>query len=224
MDKGKLVVIEGAGDGMGKSTQHALLRDRLISDGENVITHHYPSYGEYSGMGVEAFLRGDFGSSRDVSPYVVNMLYAYDRLIKWLNEHKTLYDEGATILLDRYTTSSIIYQSVLFEDIQKKKDFINYVIDFEYGKLGLKEPDNTIFLYAPFDVVKSLLINRKNNAGIKQDVFEKDLDYIRQVYENSLFVADYLSWNMVKCNDGDKMLDIDSIHQKVYSLVKKDGK
>lgn len=220
MEKGKFIVMEGAGDGIGKSTQHALLRDRLIADGENVITHHYPSYDTYHGRGVESFLRGDFGDLTDVSPYVANMLYAYDRLIKWYSEHKSLYESGATILLDRYTTSSIIYQSSVIDDLQKKKDFIDYVIDFEYGKLGLKVPDKTIFLYAPYDVVSNMLINRKGNAGIENDVFERDLEHMKRIYEHSLFVANYLGWDFVQCSQGDEMLDINTIHEKVYSLVR----
>ena len=34
---GKLIVIEGSCDGVGKSTQYKLLIDRLIKDKENVI-------------------------------------------------------------------------------------------------------------------------------------------------------------------------------------------
>ena len=48
-------------------------------------------------------------------------------------------DEGKIILLDRYTTSSLIYQSALIENLDDKKDFIKYVVDFEYNKLGVKE-------------------------------------------------------------------------------------
>ena len=62
----------------------------------------------------------------------VNELYAYDRLCTWKEELKKYYDDGYLILLDRYTTSSLIYQSALIEDVEERKEFINYVIDFEY--------------------------------------------------------------------------------------------
>ena len=48
-------------------------------------------------------------------------------------------------MLDRYTTSSVIYQSALIEDIELKKAFIDYITDFEYNKIGIKEPDKVIF-------------------------------------------------------------------------------
>ena len=55
---GKLIVVEGACDGIGKSTQYTLLKERLIKDGNNVVSHHFPSYGEYQGVPVEKYLKG----------------------------------------------------------------------------------------------------------------------------------------------------------------------
>lgn len=220
--KGKLIVIEGACDGVGKSTQMKLLKDRLLSDGENVVSHHYPSYNEYYGVGVEKYLSGEYGDSRQLSPYFVNMLYAYDRAISWHKEFGELYNSNSILLFDRYTTSSIIYQSALFNNIDDKKNFINYVIDFEYNKLGIMSPDNVIFLYASFDIILKMINRRDNNDGIKNDIYERDMDYMRSIYDNAMFVADYLSWNMVKCDDDDQMKSIFDIHDKVYKLVKND--
>ena len=45
---GKLIVIEGALDGIGKSTQFNLLKERLEKDGNKVVSHHFPTYEEYS--------------------------------------------------------------------------------------------------------------------------------------------------------------------------------
>ncbi|MEG2351265.1 MAG: hypothetical protein RSB54_01130 [Bacilli bacterium] len=52
MKKGKLIVIEGACDGIGKTTQYEMLSKKLIEDGQTVITHHFPSYGTYLGVPV----------------------------------------------------------------------------------------------------------------------------------------------------------------------------
>ena len=73
-------------------------------------------------------------------------MYATDRGVTWYTNLKQLYEQGKVILLYRYTTSSLIYQSALIEDIEQKKKFIDYVIDFEYRKIGIKEPNNVIFL------------------------------------------------------------------------------
>jgi len=218
--KGKLFVIEGACDGMGKSTQYALLRDRLLQDKEEVISHHFPSYDTYHGEPVSRYLNGDMGTPQELSPYFVNSLYATDRGVVWYTKLKKYFEEGKTILLDRYTTSSIIYQSALIEDVGEKTAFIDYIADFEYNKIGIKVPDKVIFLHAPFDLVTKMRSARLTNEGVANDIHERDLDFMRKVYESAMFVADYLSWDMVKCNDGDKMLSIDDIHQKVYTLIK----
>jgi len=117
MEKGKLIVIEGACDGMGKSTQFELLRKRLETDNLEIVHHHFPSYNTYQGRPVEKYLNGEYGNPKDLSPYFINSLYAIDRSITWMETLKQSYDEGKIILLDRYTTSSLIYQSALIEDL-----------------------------------------------------------------------------------------------------------
>lgn len=221
MEKGKLLVVEGSCDGIGKSTQYKLLKDRLISDGKDVLSHHFPSYGTYHGLPVEKYLKGEYGSTKDLNPYFINSLYANDRGITWYTNFKKAYEEGKIILLDRYTTSSLIYQSALFDSIEDKKKFIDYVIDFEYKKIGIKEPDNVIFLHAPFDLVTEMRNARKVNDGILNDIHERDLEYMKKVYDSAMFIADYLSWDKVKCNDNNKMKSINEIHEEVYQKVKK---
>ena len=220
MKKGKLVVVEGACDGIGKTTQYEMLCKHLQNDGVEVFNHHFPSYDTYQGLPVEKYLKGEYGQPSELSPYFINALYANDRGITWYSNLKKLYEQGNFILLDRYTTSSIIYQSALIDDVDEKKKFIDYVIDFEYKKIGIKEPDNVIFLYAPFDLVTELRKARKQNDGVENDIHERNLDFMKKVYEGSMFIADYLSWNKVKCNDGQEMRKVEDIHEDIYKLVK----
>lgn len=221
MDKGKLFVIEGACDGIGKSTQYDLLSKRLKKDNYSVEGHHFPSYNTYQGAPVEEYLKGNFGNPNNLSPYFINSLYAVDRAITWQTKLKEMYNNGKIILLDRYTTSSLIYQSSIFETEEEKKKFIDYVIDFEYKKIGIKNPDDVIFLYAPFDLVTEMRKKRKVNDGVVNDIHEKDLKFMRKVYDSAMYVADYLSWNKIKCNDGNNMRVIEDIHEEVYQKVKK---
>ena len=90
--KGKLIVIEGACDGIGKTTQYNLLYNRLIQE-HNVIRHHFPSYKSFHGKPVEKYLNGEFGSIDDLSPYFINSLYANDRACAWYLKLKKEYDE-----------------------------------------------------------------------------------------------------------------------------------
>ena len=224
MEKGKLIVIEGACDGIGKTTQYEMLCNHFQNDGLEVANHHFPSYGTYQGAPVEKYLKGEYGQPSELSPYFINSLYANDRGITWYTNLKQLYEQGKIILLDRYTTSSLIYQSALIEDIGQKKKFIDYVIDFEYSKIGIKEPDNVIFLHAPFDLVTEMRKARKQNEGVTNDIHESNLDFMKKVYESAMFIADYLSWDKVQCNDGDKMGSINDIHEEVYNILVKKRK
>lgn len=219
MKEGKVIVLEGACDGIGKTTQFDLLWKHLEKDGIDVHHHHFPTYNTYHGAPVEKYLAGDFGEPSELSPYFINCLYAEDRAITWNIELKKKYEAGEFILLDRYTTSSIIYQSALIEDLEERKKFIDYIVDFEYNRLGIKEPDNVIFLYAPFDLVAQLRNQRKQNDGVTNDIHERNIDFMRKVYDNAMFIADYLNWNKVKCNDDDSMRSIDDIHQEIYNII-----
>ena len=213
----KLIVMEGACDGIGKTTQVKLLKEHLEQENIKITQHHFPTYNTYQGKPVEEYLKGTFGSPDQVSPFFVNTLYAIDRAITWNTELK---DKEGIVLLDRYTTSSLIYQSALIKNLEEKKKFIDYVCDFEYDKLGIKEPDKTIFLHADFDLVRKQRENRKQNDGIANDIHEANLEFMRNVYESAMFVADYLNWNMIKCDNEDSLKSIEEIHNKVYSLVR----
>lgn len=218
---GKLIVIEGACDGIGKTTQYEMLCQRLKEDGHKIYTHHFPSYGTVQGEGVEKFLKGEFGEPKMLSPYFVNELYAYDRKVTWDNELSKYFKEGYNIVLDRYTTSSIIYQSVFLDSLEEKKKFIDYVSQYEYEELKIKKPDLVLFLTAPFEVALKLKQGRLDNDGIKNDVFERDIELMEKIYHNANFIADYLKWDIIPCSlDGVTFRDRQDINNDVYKLVK----
>lgn len=220
MGKGKIIVIEGACDGIGKSTQYMLLEKHLLGKGEVVIKHHFPSYDTYHGKGVENYLRGEFGSPGELSPYFVNNLYAYDRAVAWYSSLKKEYDEGNTILLDRYATSSLIYQAASIEGEENKKAFLDYVYDLEYNKIGIGKPDQVIFLFAPFDLVTNMRNARKVNDGVENDVHERDLSFMKKVYDTAVFVANYFGWDIVECSNEDNMKSIEEIRENIIKIVK----
>ncbi len=222
--KGQLIVIEGASDGIGKTTQYNLLLEYLGQKfgKTKIVNHHFPTYYSYQGKGVEKYLSGDYGKPDELSPYFINNLYAYDRMIAWQTKLKPEFEKGNIILLDRYTTSSLIYQSALIEGKEEKIRFLDYVNDFEYNKLGIKKPDLVIFLHAPFDLVDNLRASRQTNEGdIKNDIHEHDLDFLKKVYENAIFVAKHLGWTEVDCADskGKRILSIETIHEKIIDII-----
>lgn len=219
---GKLIVIEGSCDGVGKSTQYKLLVDRLIKDNDKtVVTHHFPSYGTYQGRAVEEYLRGNYGKISNLSPYFVNSLYAQDRAITWITGLKQEYEKGNIIVLDRYATSSLIYQSSSIEDDKEREEFINYIYDYEYNRIRIPEPDLVIFLYAPFELSRKLKNNRKANDGVANDIHESDLKFMKMVSDTSTYIAKKYNWSFIDCTKNDEMRSIEDIHEEIYKLVKK---
>lgn len=221
MNKGKLIVIEGACDGIGKTTQYELLKKYYEDNNIEVSCHHFPSYDTYYGMPSQMYLKGEIGNKEELSPYFINSLYAIDRAIVWNNFLKKDYLDGKTILLDRYTTSSLIYQTALIDDIEEKKKFIDYVVDFEYKKLGIKKPDEVIFLTMDFALASKLRLERKDNEGIINDIHERDLEYMKKVYDNAQFVCDYLKWEKIYCDKDNNMLSIEEIHKNIVNTIKR---
>lgn len=216
MEKGKLIVIEGAGDGIGKTTQVSLLTERYAAAGVPLYHHHFPSYGTVQGAPVEEYLRGAYGDPKTLSPYFVNGLYALDRAVTFRTLLKDKLDSGMTVLLDRYVTSSLIYQSAMMESDAEKREFVRYVTEYEYGRLGIPEPDRVVFLHVPPEV--SARLRAARNGG-EADAHEADGEFMRRVYENSLFMAELLRWSVVECAPGGTMRAPEDISREIAALA-----
>ena len=61
---------------------------------------------------------------------------------------------------------------------------------------------------------------RKNNEGIQNDIHERNIEFMKRVYDNAMFVADYLNWDQVRCDNGISLRSIDDIHNEVYERVR----
>ena len=217
---GKLIVIEGVSDGVGKTTQVKELYNKLIDLGMAVIYHHFPSYGEGSAFLIEEYLKGNLGIREDISPYAISSFYALDRFYTYHNKLKKALEDGKIVLLDRYTTSNLIYQGALFGQ-EKKEEFLDYIIDFEYNKLGLKKPDLVIFLKLDKDISNKLRENRDYD-GVEGDINERDNSFLDKVYDNSLYVADKYNFKVIECSSDGVLRSIDDISREVYSIVTKE--
>ena len=71
----------------------------------------FPNYDGPSSALVKMYLNGDFGSDPlSVNPYQTSVFYAADRVAGYLQDWRRDYENGNTLLTDRYVTSNIIYQ------------------------------------------------------------------------------------------------------------------
>ena len=215
---GKLIVIEGVSDGVGKTTQIKELYNRLIKDGEDVVFHHFPSYGSVGASLVEEYLKGNLGKREGIGPYAISSFYAVDRFYAYHNELKEALEDGKVVLLDRYTTYNFIYKGYFFER-EKKDEFLDYITDYEYNRLGLKKPDLVIFLKLDKDFANTLRKNR-DTEGVDGDINEKDNIFLDKVYDNSLYVADKYNFKIVECSKDGVLRSIDDISDEIYYIVK----
>lgn len=225
---GKLIVIEGACDSVGKSTQSEYLMKRLERDGKKVFDHHFPTYDE-NGLAVDPEVRKlldkDDPTYKNCTPYEANKIFANDRKTIWEEKFRPVFDNPDSYLLfDRYTTSSFIYQSSKMSNQDDIKRFINDVSHYEFDELGLPKPDLVIFLCPSFELAMKLMSERKMTRKTKEDVFEADKEGMKKVYINALYVAELLGWSKIICDINGEMRPKEEIHEEIYRLVKKRGK
>lgn len=217
---GKLIVIEGT-DGSGKSTQFRLLSEHLQQD--NVIFKHivFPRYQEESSALIRMYLGGQFGTKpSDVNAYAASAFYAVDRYASYKMDWGQWYEEGGVVLSDRYTTSNAVHQASK-EPGEKQPEFLSWLYDFEYDKLGLPRPDLTLYLDVPTDFTEKLLRHREQDTNTKADIHEKDMAYLATCRETGRAAAAYYGWTVISCVKDGQMRSIEDIHAEIYNHVKK---
>ena len=216
---GKLIVIEGT-DGSGKSTQFRLMSEHLQKDGVAFKHLVFPRYSEESSALIRMYLGGQFGSKpSDVNAYAASAFYAVDRYASYKMDWGQWYDEGGLILSDRYTTSNAVHQASK-EEGAARQDFLKWLYEFEYDKLGLPRPDLTIYLDVPTDFTEKMLRGREQATNTQADIHEQDMDYLATCRRCGKEAAAYYGWTVIQCVKDGAMRTIEDIHQEIYAAVK----
>lgn len=214
--KGKIIVIEGL-DGSGKSTQIEYLKNKL--SGQNVCQIKLPDYDSDSSALVKMYLRGDFGKKpEDVNAYAASAFYAVDRYANFKMKWKDNYDKGDIIISDRYTTSNAYHQATKISK-EDRAEFFYWLEDFEYGLMGIPEPDVVIFLDMPIEISQKMMSKRYEGDESKKDIHESNLDYLYKCREAALDAAHEMGWFVVQCSDGNEPRTIDDIGNEIFSIV-----
>ena len=221
---GKLFVIEGL-DGSGKETQTRLLEKRLRKKGLDVMRASYPNYGSESSALVKMYLNGDFGDDpSDVDPRVASVFYAVDRYATFKKEQEEFYEGGGIIIADRYVTSNMVHQACKIEDIEERKAYISWLLDFEYGIMKIPSPDRVFFLDISPDVSRKLIEDRKNKFtdDAEKDIHEKNMDYLKSAYENVRFLTENYGFERIECTDEGKLKSIEEINDMLLERIMKE--
>ena len=216
---GKLIVIEGT-DGSGKSTQFKKLTERVTAEGIAFQKLVFPQYSEPSSALIRMYLGGEFGTKpSDVNAYAASAFYAVDRYASFKKGWGEWYENGGLILSDRYTTSNAVHQTSK-EPEEKQGEFLKWLYEFEYDKLGMPKPDLVVYLDVPTAFTEKLMRGREQATGTQADIHEKDTAYLATCREIGRKAAKFYGWTVIQCVKDDQMRSIEDIHEEIYRHVR----
>jgi len=166
--QGKLVSIEGI-DGCGKSTHTRLLARWLRARGYKVVVTDEPTNGPI-GRIIKRILRGEL----KVPVAAEALLFAADRLYHLNKLILPAMRAGKIVITERYTYSSLAYQSARGLNLQWIAKINEKVL----------KPDLAVLIDVPADV------GLRRIKGVRElDTFEKDLKLQQKVRVNYLSVS-----------------------------------
>ena len=214
---GKLIVIEGL-DGSGKATQARLLANALRAQGETVREVSFPNYESPSSALVKMYLSGEFGAQPgDVNAYAASSFYAVDRYAGFKKDWQGDYENGL-VIADRYTTSNAVHQCSKLEK-EQWNGYLEWLFDYEYNKLGIPAPDLVVYLRVDPAVSQRLLAKRYEGHMEREDIHEKDREYLARCQQAAAYCAERLGWRTVECTRNGEMRPVEDIHREILALV-----
>ncbi len=197
-----LITFEGI-DGCGKSTQAALLAERLRKENIEVLLLREPGGTELSEH-VRAILLGkEF--SHPLTPEAELLLFAASRAQLVREVILPALERMAIVILDRFTDSTVAYQG-FGRGIPLL--YIEHINELASSELA---PDITFLLDIPLDVA----ISRRKNS--KNDRIESETGtFYSHVLQGYMYQAQHHSDRINVLNGEDS---IEEIHQNIWRLV-----
>ena len=210
---GKLIVFEGV-DGSGKSTQYKLLCRYLQEQRISYRNLVFPRYSEPSSALIRMYLAGDFGDKPgDVNAYAASTFFAVDRFASYLQDWREYYQDGGLIITDRYTTSNAVHQSSKLPP-EEREAYLLWLSDFEYGRLGLPEPDLVLFVDVELETAVEHLRKREAETDTHADIHERDTAYLGESILAARAAAKIYNW---------KRLDGSASVEEIAAQVRKEA-
>jgi dTMP kinase len=201
--KGKLIVFEGV-EGCGKTSQIQLTQEWLQSFQTSVVVTRQPG-----GTELGSYLRKlllETGSDSIVDKTEL-LLYAADRSQHVEQVIKPSLRDGAFVLCDRYTHSTIAYQG------WGRGLDINLIHQLNTIATSGLESDLTLW----FDVDVEIGLARKRGGGDIFDRIEKEtIDFHRRVQQGYTHLADSYPEQIVRV---DASLSQEAVQQKIQTIL-----
>ena len=216
--RGKLIVFEGT-DGSGKATQARLLCQTLAERDIPCREIDFPRYGSPFAEPANLYLHGALGNApEDVNAYAASVMFAVDRFASYKEDWGGFYERGGIVVANRYTTSNAVHQASKLPEGQRR-EFLDWLFDLEYGRMGLPEPDLVLYLDMPTEVTEKMLRHREEATATAADIHEQDGDYLRRCRESARRIAGDLKWSVIDCARGGMPRTVEDIHREVLALA-----
>lgn len=220
---GRLIVIEGA-DGTGKTTQLALLADRLRAEGHAVASYDFPSKsGTPVGELIGGFLGGGFG---EVTPEFLSLAFSIDRLTR-RREIGVDLAAGRQVLCDRYVSSNIAFQGAKLDDPARRERLDRLLRWLEYDVFGLPRADLEIALIAEESyfiagrhLARSADASRAYARGAA-DIHEERIEL--QLAVNAYYRGLAAPVRCIAIEDGGRRRPVDEVAALIWRLARDGG-
>ncbi len=216
---GKFIVIDGL-DGSGKETQSKILKERLENAGVKVRMISFPMYESESSRLVRMYLGGELGAHpEDTNAYAASSFFAADRYVSYRTDWKKDIDDPDTVVIaNRFTTANAVHQLSKMPR-EKWDEFLSWLWDYEYEKLGVPRPDLVLYLEMTPEISMALVKSRSSETGRVMDIHELDPDHLANSYEAAVYSSDKLGWERIRCYGNGKPLTIEAISDMIKERV-----
>jgi len=222
MNKTKILAIEGI-DGSGKTLQRDLLIEGLKAAGFTVAEKSFPEYDSFFGAQIGKMLKGDGIRADSVDSRSMCLWYAVDR---WQSFKDYIDGETDFLILNRFTASNAVYQSVRDIDAGLEDNW-DWVKALEHEQLGLPEPD----LYLLLDVSPSVSqrnVDKKAKREYidegKRDVYESQQGLLERARARYLSIAERESnFALIECMENDALLPPEVIAARIWNALRERG-
>jgi dTMP kinase len=194
------IVIEGL-DGCGGETQTKLLEKYLR---KNNIPHKIfssPNYNTPTGKRIKSYLKQKI----ELSPEDAFSLFSIDTLLVSKEIEKVR--EKNVVIMDRYITSTIAYQTARGFDFEKGVEFAE--------SMKYQKPDAVIYI----EISPQTSMKRKKKEKGELDYHEsrkKYLEKVRKIYHKEMKKNVLGKWYLV---DGEN--SVQDVHEQILGIVKK---
>lgn len=212
-----LIVIDGL-DGSGKTTQFDIIKN-ILSENHRVKSISFPDYENPSSALVRMYLNGEIAeNASEVNAYAASSFYAVDRYANYKMLWEENYKNGDLIFASRYVSSNAIHQMVKLPE-NEWDNYLNWLLDYEYNKLGLPKPDLVVFLDVPIEISQKLMSERYDGDESKKDIHEANVEYLYSCRKSALYAAKKLGWKVLNCCDEYGLLSIENITCELLEII-----